>query len=365
MNYYNLGTYSRPVSTSSAKAQLWFDRGLNWTYGFNHEEAIRCFERALAADPNCAMAWWGLAYAYGPYINKEWRFYAHDELVDCLPQMRAAVVQAETYATDPVELGLAKALSHRYQSDEPMPVEVMDRWNDAFAEEMVAMYQAFPEDPDVIAIAVEALMMRTPWKLWDQQSGEQAPGASSHQMLEILERGMTLSEASIVGPHPGICHMVIHTVEMSSRPELGEEAADALRDLVPDCGHLQHMPTHIDVLCGDFEAAVIASEKAIAADKLYLKRVGPFGQYTAACCHDYHLMMFASMFMGRFSSAIDAAMGIEELVSRDVLLAATPAFQITLEAYYSMSTHVLLRFGRWDDLLTKPLPHDQVLYPAT
>ena len=125
------------------------------------------------------------------------------------------------------------------------------------------------------------------------------------------------------------------------------------------------MPTHIDVLCGAYPAAILASEKAIAADQKYLAQVGPYGQYTAACCHDYHLMMFASMLAGRFESAYQAAVGIEQLVTRDVLLAATPAFQITLEAYFSMKMHVLIRFGRWQSVLAEPLPADTALYPAT
>ena len=65
-SYFDLGGYSRPVTTRSAEAQLWFDRGLIWTYGFNHGEAVACFQRALDADETCAMAWWGVAYASGP-----------------------------------------------------------------------------------------------------------------------------------------------------------------------------------------------------------------------------------------------------------------------------------------------------------
>ena len=52
MEYYDLGRHSRPVTTSSPEAQTWFDRGLVWTYGFNHEEAVYCFEQALHHDPD-------------------------------------------------------------------------------------------------------------------------------------------------------------------------------------------------------------------------------------------------------------------------------------------------------------------------
>ena len=58
MDRFNLGAYRRAVTTQSAEAQRWFDKGLNWCYGFNHDEGVKCFERALAADPSCAMALW-------------------------------------------------------------------------------------------------------------------------------------------------------------------------------------------------------------------------------------------------------------------------------------------------------------------
>ena len=68
--YYDLGGHSFAVTTSSPAAQTWFDRGLAWCYGFNHEEAIVCFENALAADPACAMAHWGPRLCRGPQLQQ-------------------------------------------------------------------------------------------------------------------------------------------------------------------------------------------------------------------------------------------------------------------------------------------------------
>ena len=365
MDYYDLGRYSRPITTTSPEAQLWFDRGLNWTYGFNHDEAIRCFEKAIEHDTDCAMAHWGLSYAYGPYINKEWRFYAQDELSRMLPIMRESAERASLLANDPIEKALADALIVRYQSDRPELLDVMNGWHDDFAQAMGTVHAQFPDDRDVIAIYVEAMMMRTPWMLWDLQTGEPMPNASTKRMMTVLEKGVSLTETEQLDPHPGIAHMMIHTLEMSPHPERAMGAADALRDLVPDSGHLHHMPTHIDVLCGKYWDAVIASEKAIAADKKYLAQVGPYGQYTAAVCHDNHLMMFASMFLGRWQSAIEAADMICEILTNEVLLRSTPAFQITLESYYSMRMHVFVRFGKWQEIIDEPMPDNPELYPVT
>ncbi|MEM7112718.1 MAG: hypothetical protein AAF614_09805 [Chloroflexota bacterium] len=366
-SYYNLGDYSRLVTTQSAVAQRWFDRGLVWLYGFNHEESIRCFEKAVGIDPTCAMAWWGIAYAHGPYINKEWRFYAADELAATLKTVAAAIEQAQTYVVSgtAVEQALVGAIGQRYQSETAVSLPELNSWHDDYAAAMADVYAQFPDDLDVIALYAEAMMMRTPWKLWDVVTGEPMVGADTLTMTAVLERGMSLVEAQNLPPHPGIAHMYIHTMEMSPFPERALRAADGLRNLVPDSGHLNHMPSHIDVLCGHYYEAVVASEKAIAADNKYLAQIGRFGQYTAACCHDHHLMMFAAMFLGQFRPAIASANAILDLVTPDVLRAATPAFAITLEAYHSMKMHVLIRFGKWEEIFAAPLPAEPDLYCVT
>ena len=366
-DYFDLGPYRRSVSTESDDSQRWFDRGLNWTYGYNQDEAIRCFMRAIEADPECAMAHWGLAYAHGPYLNKEWRFYADDELDETLPVMYAGAQRALALASDapPVEHAMCEALTARYPSPDAAELGVMEGWNHDFADAMVGVYERFPVDRDVIAICAEALMMRTPWKLWDLDTGEPAQGAATLQILDTLQSAFALEESQSLGTHPGVAHMMCHTVEMSQTPERGLPAADALRAFAPSNAHLLHMPGHIDVLRGNYHDAVVTSAHAIAADHAYLAEVGPFGQYTAAICHDNHLMMFASMLLGRWGTAIEAADTIGSIVTDEVLVRSTPSFQITLEAYVSMRMHVFVRFGKWAEILDQEPPREQDLYPVT
>jgi len=366
-DYFDLGTHSRPVTTASVQAQTWFDRGLVWTYAFAHEEAERCFRRAVDADPGCAMAWWGIAYALGPYINKEWRFYANDELLRTLPSIAQALrcARENTARATPVEKALIQALMKRYQSTQPQPVATMDSWNHDYAEAMAPVYAEHCDDLDVIALYAEAMMMRTPWKLWDSGKGHPAPDADTNEMMVVLQHGLALIDERGCAPHPGVAHMYVHTMEMSPWPERALPAAHGLRDLVPDAGHLCHMPTHIDVLCGDYPAAVIASRKAISADKKYLEKIGPFDYYTAACCHDLHQMMFAAMFLGQYQTAIDAADDMQSLLSEEILRTDIPSLAITLESYYSMRMHVLVRFGKWQRIIDEPLPEDPQLYCVT
>ncbi len=364
---FDLGTYSRPITTTSPQSQLWFDRGLNWCYGFNHEEAERCFRRAIDADATCAMAWWGIAYVAGPFINRTWEAYKEPERQKVLAHCYGAVQKAVEFSREnnPGERALIRALTARYPTDQAGTLEEFAAWTDAYAAAMRDVYHAFPEDLDVIALYAEAIHCRNPWRLWDIWSGEPYAGTEALEAMRVLESGLKLIEEQRLPAHPGIAHIYIHTMEMSPQPEKALCAADALRDLVPDSGHLCHMPSHIDVLCGHYYEAIVANNKATAADRKYLEQVGPFDFYTTACCHDYHLKMYASMFAGQYRSAIDAANGITNLLTEEVLRAGDPFTANTLEAYYSMHLHVYVRFGRWQAIIDAPLPADPDLYYIT
>ena len=156
-NYYDLGSYSRNISTSSPEAQLWFDRGLNWNYAYHHEEAIECFKKALEHDPDCVMAHWGIAYASGPNYNKQWGDFEQDEKQACLDSARALVESAKSrlaHAGD-IERGLIEALTERYPDDPG--VEDVSPWNDAFANAMRKVYHRHCEDLDVCTLFAESI----------------------------------------------------------------------------------------------------------------------------------------------------------------------------------------------------------------
>ena len=137
-DYYDLGRYSYPVSTESPKAQTWFDRGLMWCYGYNHEEAVRCFEKAAEADPGCAMAYWGIAYASGCNYNKKWEDFGEAELELALPTCRNAALKALEHLSNisDVERALIKAVETRYQSAQVVSEDHPHAWNDDYANTM-------------------------------------------------------------------------------------------------------------------------------------------------------------------------------------------------------------------------------------
>ncbi|MBP5941640.1 hypothetical protein [Streptomyces acidiscabies] len=362
MEYYDLGSYGRIVTTSSAEAQKWFDRGLVWTYAFHHEEAVACFEEAVRADPECAMAHWGIAYALGPNYNKPWEFFDDQDLARTVRRTHEAVERAVERAarSRPVERALIGALRARYPRAQA--AEDCSVWNHAYADAMEAVYALAPDDLDVAALYAEALMNLTPWQLWDLRTGEPAHGARTREARDVLERALA---ADPEGAHPGLPHLYVHLMEMSPTPEAALTVADRLRGLVPDAGHLLHMPSHLEVLCGDYRRAVADNTAAITADAKAHARGGAMNFYTLYRAHNHHFRIYGAMFLGASKTALEAARSLEECIPEELLRVESPPMADWLEGFLAMRVHVLIRFGRWSDVLALPRPADPDLYRVT
>ncbi|KAM3436115.1 hypothetical protein NHJ13734_005216 [Beauveria thailandica] len=370
MEYYNLGTHSRPVTTASNEAQTWFDRGLVWCYGFNHEEAAKCFEHAIEADPTCAMAYWGLAYSLGPNYNKPWALFAPDERTSATRRTHDAVEKATALAGEepssrvsPVERELIHAIHYRYpQRETPAASEDEAKtaiWNTEYADAMSAVAARFPDDLDIATLYADSMMNLTPWALWDIRTGKPAHGARTLETKRVLDHALSLPGGR---HHPGALHLYIHLMEMSATPEAALPAANLLRGLVPDSGHLNHMPSHIDILLGDYAAAAAANTAAVAADEKFLAREGALMFYSLYRSHDYHFLLYGAMFSGQSALALETVDRLEASISEELLRIASPPMADWLEAFLAMRVHALVRFGRWDDVLALQAPRDPDLY---
>ena len=363
-DYYELGTHSFPITTSSSEAQTWFDRGLAWVYGFNQDEGVECFRKASGLDPGCAMAYWGEAFACGPFYNMTWEKFSDEEATEATGVCYRAVQSALACAgsATALEQALVSALAHRFQKSHPVSLEEFTAWEAAYGKAMREVYKRFPEHIDVIALAAEALVTRTAWKLWDVTSGTPAQGADTLEALEMLESGLRIIEEHDKSSHLGILHMYIHSLEMSPIPEKALPAADALYNLSPDNGHLQHMPAHIYVLCGRYEDAIKVSDEAIRADDKYVVQAGPYNFYSVNRCHDLLMKMHAGMLAGHLESTMQAARGMIDRLPEDLLRIDKPYVAMLLEGYYSATEHVRVRFGHWQEIIESEPPRDAALY---
>ncbi|MEM6740932.1 MAG: hypothetical protein AAF646_12505, partial [Pseudomonadota bacterium] len=204
-DYYDLGTYARPLASPSAACREWARRGLLWTYGFHHEEAIACYDRALEEDPACAFAHWGRAYAMGPNYNFSWALMDEKGRAKTLAKCHAAAAEAQAvrHSATPAEATLIDALSLRYpQAHVPDDIDAMSAWNTAFADRMAEIHRAHTADLDIRAIYAEALLNITPWQMWDLTTGKAAAGARTEEAQSVLEEAFATQEAA--WQHPGL-----------------------------------------------------------------------------------------------------------------------------------------------------------------
>lgn len=198
-----------------------------------------------------------------------------------------------------------------------------------------------------------------PWKLWDIETG--SPVAVVPELQALLATALESTRN-----HPGLCHLWIHMLEMSPTPELALPVCDRLRSLSPDNPHLCHMPSHIDVLVGHYADAIAANAKAIKADRKLVTN-GQIGTFFAGyAAHDYHMLVFAAMYAGQYAAAKDTALAMVEAHASDALLRSLPPQVVNFqEGFVGVPLHVYVRFGRWDEIASYPMPEDKQLYSAT
>jgi tetratricopeptide (TPR) repeat protein len=341
--YAGFKGYSRIVTCNSPEAQQWFAQGIQLLYGFNHDEAIRSFQKAAEIDPGCAMAWWGSAYARGLHIN-------NPEMTEIQSRLAREDTDKAMAALDdesPVERTLVEALTTRYQWPAPEDRTALDQ---AFAGAMERAWHLFPNDPDVSALYAESLMNLQPWDLW---TGEGKPKGRALEIAAVLQKTL-LDHPN----HPGANHFYIHAIEASPWPELGIPAAERLLNLVPGSGHLVHMPSHIFIRVGRYAEAVDANERAIAADEAYFANAPPPNFYNVYFLHNVHFLAYAAMMEGRFEVSISAARKIERLIPEAFLR----EYVTLADGFMPTTLHVLIRFGKWEAILQEQEPPDWRLF---
>lgn len=333
----NLGHHTRPVTTGSPAAQRYFDQGLRLVFGFNHGAAIRSFQEAARLDPACAMAHWGIALASGPHIN----FPVVPPPAAELAWRELGLAQQHAAQTTPVERALIDALARRYANPQPEDRSALDR---AYADAMREVWKRFPADADVGAFFAEAMMNLRPWDQWTP-AGQPQPG--TEEVIATLDAVLKLNLR-----HPLANHLYIHAVEASPHPERALPAADRLLNLQPGLAHNVHMPSHIYIRVGRWQDAIDSNVKAVAADQAYRKIVGPAtGFLPVYVAHNQHMLAYAAMMTGQGELALKHI--------RDLVAGLPPEFMaefgLVAEAWLATPLEVLVRFGRWDDILAEPL----------
>ena len=331
----NLGVHTFKVTTTSERAQLFINQGMNLAYGFNHAEAARAFAEAARLDPSCAMAYWGQALVLGPNINAQMN--AEDE-----PKAFALVQKAVEHKATATEReqDYIDALLKRYTGN-AADRQSADR---AFAHAMSELVSDYPDDLDARTIYAESLMDLRPWNYW-MRDGQ--PYEETQEIQKSLEQVLAKNPN-----HPGALHYWIHLWEPTDTPERAEAEADRLLPLMPGAGHVVHMPAHIYMRVGRHADVVRSNQLAVLADEDYIAQcraqgVYPLGYYP----HNIHFIWMGATAGGQRKLALEAARKVAAAIPNEAL-ATVPVLQSFLVVPY----WTMVRFGQWNDILAEKGP---------
>ena len=337
-----LGNLHYPITTNSPKAQEFFEQGLRLVYGFNHWEAIQAFKMATTLDPDCAMAYWGLALAFGPNLN-DWNPMDRERMA--LEAIQKA--QGKKERVSQVEKDFIDALVTRYDGK---AYENRDSLNRAYSSAMVNLAQRYPNDPEVQTLCADAIMNTMPWDYWLKDGSPKPETAEAKKILENIIKTFP--------NHPGAHHLYIHLVEASPTPELGLKSAQFLETAMPAAGHIVHMPAHIYVRVGQYSKSIELNQAAVKVDEQYLSYSANQGMYRLMYYpHNVDFISFSSYMEGRSNLGIQTALKLAYKGSFSKV--AVPGFSqyLTVEPMIAYT-----RFGKWSDILALPDPGNDILY---
>ncbi|KAL9181401.1 hypothetical protein ACHAXT_010206 [Thalassiosira profunda] len=399
-----------PKSSNNGDAsnpRTYFDLGLRHFFTYHHEEAYKCFLACLTLAPDCAFAHGLVALCHCPNYNFKGAAYyestdhpeeeqtvleeagANGEDIAVLRRLYPSQQVAAKHALLAIEKveelkkrnrksflpkGWRRALTDEEDTSEPIsdvetqllaairtltcqpgihPQLAEETVGRPYADALRKVHARFPRDAEVAYFFAESLMVLNAWNLYEYPTGR--PVSKDVEEIEgVLEGALRLHPK-----HAGICHMFVHLCEMSSHPERALPACEALRGDFPDAGHLIHMPTHIDVLVGDYQSCVEYNYAAILADEKIMRTspdtAGTESFYFGYIVHNFHMLVYGAILGGMEAVAMAKARELNEYLHED-LFVENPDLTAYLESYAALDIHVLVRFGRWKEILQLPFP---------
>ena len=335
--FHDLGSLHFSITTSSPKAQAYFDQGLRLAFAFNHGEAQRAFQSAQKLDPNCAICAWGEALVLGPNIN-----------APMFPEAAAPAIAAVTKAValkanaSAREQALISALEKRYSSDPKVERATQDK---AYADAMTLAASRFRDDDLIQTLFAESLMDLSPWDYWEAAGAK--PKGRTAELVDALERVLERNPN-----YPGAIHLYIHAMEASIKPEKALPYARRLGKLMPGAGHIVHMPAHIYYRVGLYKESLDANIAAIAVDERYFKNSPSDAMYKGAYYpHNVHFVMVSALMGGDGKTALEAAAKLDRVIDPDMLKAVAVLQPVKAAPYFS---HV--QFSDAQTILALPDP---------
>ncbi|MCC7346083.1 MAG: hypothetical protein IT538_01685, partial [Variibacter sp.] len=267
-----LGNVHFPTSCNEV-AQRRFDRAMRYQHSFWYRASQEIFEEALKADPNCAIASWGIALSL--WNNPHFAPPAQN-----LAPALTAIQKAQALgAKSARERDFIDALAALYVDHDKVPYRTRLQ---AYLGKMEALATRYPDDDEAqIAYAITLNVAASPA---DKTYAMQLKGAA---ILEPIAKRLP--------QHPGVAHYLIHLYDYPAGAHRGLEAADRYAKVAPAAPHAQHMPSHIYTRVGSWRKSIAsnqASVDAARADKEYNDQM-----------HGWDYMVYAYLQLGEDGKA--------------------------------------------------------------
>ncbi|MCF2446561.1 hypothetical protein L0657_21570 [Dyadobacter sp. CY345] len=322
------GSYSYKISTANDSAQFYFDQGLNLYYSYHMKESLASFKEAARLDPASAMTYWGQALAMGPYYNGAHTYKMPAEIQQVLNNMNEKVG-----LTTSKEKSLIEIMNYRYSPD--LTDSKRKELNLAYAASMRELTLSFPDDDDIKALYVDAIMLIHAWDFWNSDG---SPKPWTEEVVQLCQKILEKNPN-----HPAALHYHIHLTEASHHPEEALPNADKLKDLFPGVAHMVHMSSHEYQRNGLFAKGVEVND---AADK-NLGLYDSLAKNLTLAIHSPHyfaVQTYCAMSGGMYETGMRDALRCRESVA--------PTAETTYDQYlYMLPSLTLVRLGKWDELL--------------
>lgn len=332
------GNYSWKITTDSDSAQVYFNQGINMYYAFHIIEARASFDKATRFDPDCAMAWWGKALAFGPNIND----FGYQQPSEAYPAARKAI-ELKTKTTN-AERALIIAMATRYSSDSAADQLSL---NINYRDAMKQVFDAFPQDENINTLYADALMLIHPWDLYDHEFN---PKPWTPEIVATLKHAIKLNPKQ-----PGANHLFIHAVEASAKPEDAMKNAEFLTTAMPEVAHLTHMPSHIYIRTGVYTKGIAVNNTAIEGFYKYETLFPPVEENVALyALHNIHMKLNCAQMAGNYQVANEASVSLQKQIP-DFYLSIPGALGNYVQYLHQSPLLTWVRFGKWQEILSEPV----------
>jgi tetratricopeptide (TPR) repeat protein len=308
-----LGDFEYDISSNVEEAQAYFNQGFQMMYAFTKVDAARSFREAQKADPNCAICYWGEAWAWSSYLNGPM---SSSEAPRAYEKIQEALNKSKRNGSKK-EKDIIQAFSVRYVENFDADTRAVQ--DTLYSIEMEKLAKKYPQDLDIATLYAESLFLLEPRR--GTRDVNDPDVKKLHSVLEdILEKDIK---------HTGACHLYIHATESTQNPEWAEPCAEYIGTSIPGASHINHMPSHTWNEIGRWGDAVTANIMAWHSDMKASIGEG-FAIYPS---HNLHMLAFAASMDGQGAVAIQAGKDYAKLTGNNM---------------YHVLT--LVRFGRFDEL---------------